>query len=585
MTRLDLHGLSLVLLAALCALVAPAAHADLGGFVIRSFDTTLEIEADAGLLVEERIQVEFLEPRHGIYRTIPVRYTDPRGYQYSLGFRFLGVGDGSAGQHDVKVSHEGAYVKLRIGSADRRVQGAVSYVVRYRLADALREFPEHQELYWNATGHEWNSPIERASVTIRLPGPVDADSLEGSGYTGRFGSREEAVRVSRPEPDLVRFESTRPLEPLEGLTVVAAWPPGLVSFPGPLVRALRFAAANWILVAPIVALAWLTRRWRSHGRDPRGPGSVVVRYEPPPDASPGEVGTLLDESADLPDITATLVDLAVRGHLRIRTEKRPRLFGLLESEATSFEGLEGGNGTLLRHERLLLAGLFEKETVVELSDLQNRFYRHLPGIKAALYEQLVERGHFAAPPDRVRRNYIVAGFAFAAVVLGAGLLWTNWRGGVMPHAAIAPALAAVATLLSFVGFARAMPRRTRRGVEVRAWALGFQEFVDRVEREPLEANAAREVFERLLPYAMALGVATRWAKRFEGIYDSGAPSWYVGAQPSRVFSTRALHSDLSSIVTKAGAAMASMPRSSGSSGSGGGGSSGGGGGGGGGGSW
>jgi uncharacterized membrane protein len=156
----------------------------------------------------------------------------------------------------------------------------------------------------------------------------------------------------------------------------------------------------------------------------------------------------------------------------------------------------------------------------------------------------------------------------------------------MPQTLILPIAAAVLTAVAFFGFAPAMPQRTRRGVELRRWALGFEEFVDRVERESLEADRARNVFEAMLPYAMALGVASAWARQFEGIYEQGTgPAWFVGRHPMTGFSTRSFERSLSSAMSQTGQMMASSPRSQGSSGGGGGGFSGGGGGGGGGGSW
>jgi len=80
-------------------------------------------------------------------------------------------------------------------------------------------------------------------------------------------------------------------------------------------------------------------------------------------------------------------------------------------------------------------------------------------------------------------------------------------------------VAARRTLAALAAFAKAMPRRTRQGVQMRGWALGFEEFVDRVKSDRLEADRRRNVFESLLPYAMALGIATTWARRFEGIYE------------------------------------------------------------------
>jgi uncharacterized membrane protein len=159
------------------------------------------------------------------------------------------------------------------------------------------------------------------------------------------------------------------------------------------------------------------------------------------------------------------------------------------------------------------------------------------------------------------------------------------RGVGEPAVALIPIVTGVLTFIAFALFAPAMPRRTPKGVQARQWALGFEEFATRVESDRLERAVAdrRQAFESLLPYAMALGVADDWARRFEGIYREQTPAWYVGPHGTHGFSTRAFERSLAGAMSQASRSMTASPRSS--SGSGGGGSSGGGGGGGGGGSW
>jgi uncharacterized membrane protein len=577
--------LLLAILPLLTLVVAPA-EADRGGFAIRSLHADLEVKPNAEMIVTERIEVDFLEPRHGIYRTIPVRYTDPIGYSYSLGFRMIDVEDDAGKAHETKVTNEGAYVKIRIGSANRTVKGLVVYNIRYLVRNALRHFPEHDELYWNVTGNEWPAPIESASATLRLPGGAEFEWIELAGYTGGYGQRSREVSVTEPQPGVAGWVTTSRLAPREGLTIVATWPHGLVQFPGRATRTAWFFLDNWVLAVPFLVGFWLWRRYKQTGRDPVDAGSVVVRYEPPEGVSAGALGTVVDEKVDQRDITATVVDLAVRGYLTIEIEKDQHLFGLIESETIHFvRQREKSSEDLLIHERRILDGIFSAGDRVELSDLKNRFYKKIPAIKNALYDRVVELGLFDARPSTVRRRTIGLGVAATALTVGAGIAWAFWRGGVMPHALIVPIVAGAVTLLLFVAFAPAMPRRTRKGVELRRWALGFEEFVDRVESDKLEADRARNVFESLLPYAMALGVAAVWARRFEGIYVQGGPAWFVGHDPTVGFSTVSFEKSLTSAMTQTSQAMASAPRSSGSSGSGGGGFSGGGGGGGGGGSW
>jgi hypothetical protein len=312
----------------------------------------------------------------------------------------------------------------------------------------------------------------------------------------------------------------------------------------------------------------------------------MVQYEPPPGITPGGVGTLIDETVDLADITATVVDLAVRRHLTIRIEERPQLFGILKRDETVFKRESPAPpGPLTAHEQKVLKALFAGGEEVDAGDLANKFYAHIPGIKDALYEGLVQQGFFDSSPARVRTKYVLLGLGagVATGLLAAG--WMALRGIGAPAAVLVPILAGALTLAVFAAFSNAMPRRTPAGVRTRQWALGFQEFARRVEGDRLERDAAemRTTFESLLPFAMALGVAGEWAKRFEGIYQDSEPAWFTGAHAGRGFSTRSFERSLSSAMTRANQTMTAAPRSS--SGSGGGGSSGGGGGGGGGGSW
>jgi uncharacterized membrane protein YgcG len=564
-----------------------AAQADRGGFHITRFDCDVVVQENSDLIVEERIEVLFTEPRHGIYREIPIHYTDPKGYQYGYDFRVLAVEDGNGRSRQVKQTRNKAMVRLRIGSPDRTVNGRQVYLVRYRARDVLRQFFGYDELYWNVTGNGWNVPIDAAQVTVHLPEAFPADSLDVSGWAGGYGSREGNVRVENLEPGVVRVSSQIPLDAREGLTVSVAWPPGVVSFPGKLTRAWRFLMMNGIILVPLLVFFYLLRRYRKHGVDPDIPPSVMVRYEPPPDVSAGTIGTLVDERVDMADITATIVDLAVRGYITIRTEVEEQFWGLKKTNVTSFTRNAGAPvSELLLHEQLILDGLFAQHaSLVTTEDLKEKFYRKIPGIRTALYERLVQKGFSSGSPEKVRQRTVAMGVLVGGLTIAVGIAWGMHQGAVFPNAAVLPIGAGVVSAVLFGIFAPAMPRRTHAGVRVVSWARGFEEFVDRVEEDRFERDAARGIYEKLLPYAMALGVATQWSRKFEGIYADQPPTWYVGPAHHRSFSTVSFHSSLQSAMSDTGRSMASTPRSSGSSGSGGGGFSGGGGGGGGGGSW
>jgi uncharacterized membrane protein len=337
---------------------------------------------------------------------------------------------------------------------------------------------------------------------------------------------------------------------------------------------------RWIpLLFPLLVFIFAYRRWDKYGRDPVE-GSYVVRYEPLAGESPGELGTLVDNTADMPDVTATLVDLAVRGYIHITELKESHLLGLVKSTDYQFDILKnrGEWKDLKAHEVSYLDALSQcadgDAYSVKMSELQNKFYRFLPEIRNSIYDELVEADYYHERPDRAKAK--AWGITvFVTFILGGITILSLSRGFVL----FEPAALVIATVLSFVIlviFAQIMPARTVAGARAREGALGFREFLSRVEEDRFKRMiTSPELFEKYLPYAMAFGVEDNWANAFKDIYRE-PPQWYTGT--GRFDSVSFGHS-ISAMSSAAASSMASSPSSSGS---GGGGSSGGGSGGGGG---
>jgi hypothetical protein len=544
--------------------------------VIKRFDAGIVVNRDGTVNVTETITAQFTGKWNGIFRTVPVDYRTPQGFNWTLRLDLETVTDQNGTPLEVETSRERHYVKYRI-----RVPGAENaartVVIRYRARNGLRFFDSHDELYWNLTGDEWEVPIEAAAGRIELPPEVSG--VRAIAFNGAYGStaREASVAI---EGTTVRIAMRRRLEFHEGLTAVVGWNKGVVAEPTDADRALGFFAANWPLAIPIPVLLTMFAIWRRVGRDPRRL-PVAVQYEPPASLTPAEAGTLMDYSADMRDVTATVVDLAVRGHLRIEEKQEPVLFGLTSRWEYVFHQLEPAAGTppLERHERQILSGIFGGETEVELSDLKNEFYRHLPGIKDSIFERLVGRGLYQSHPDKVRSNWRLGALAFGLVVFGIGVT----LGAKLNLTPVPFVVAALTSGLIILAFGQAMPARTVAGARALEKVLGFEEFLDRVEKERLERIVKTpELFERFLPYAMAFGVERKWARAFQDIYRE-PPRWYVGGNAAR-FDLSGFSSRLADLSDRTASVMTSAPRSSSGSGFSGG-SSGGGSGGGGGGGW
>ncbi|HUF25145.1 MAG TPA: DUF2207 domain-containing protein [Vicinamibacterales bacterium] len=561
-------------LAVLLLLAAAPAAAE-RTLVIESFDARIAVAADGTIVVEETIRPRYTGSWNGLYRTIPVQYKSPQGLNYTLRLDVESVTDEAGRALRYESSHERHYRKLKIW-----VPGAVDATktvkVRYRVTNGLRFFEEHDELYWNVTGDEWDVPIESVAADVRLPD--GASGIRATAFRGAYGSTEQAG--TSVEAGRVEVRTTRGLAFREGLTVVVGWNPGVVHRPTAVDKAADVVYGNLPLAIPPFVFAGMWWLWRARGRDPEL-APIVTRYEPPGHLTPAELGTLVDGKPDMRDITATIVDLAVRGYLHIEETKNESLFGLLSNKDYRFslkKPRESWAG-LGAHERDLLAAMFGGTLEsVELSDLKDKFYKHLPGLREDLYTMLVTRGFYTGRPDRVRVLYGAAGVMIGLAIAGAGA-GTMAAWGMQPVAGI---VAGILSGLIIVVFGWFMPSRTIRGTREVEHVLGFQEFLSRVEADRMERTIRTpEMFERYLPYAMALNVADTWAKAFEGIYHQ-SPSWYTGSEGAPAFRPTVFAGSLGRMSTQAASAMASATRSSGGSGFSGGSSGGGSGGGGGG---
>jgi uncharacterized membrane protein YgcG len=553
-------------LAGLLLLAATGGRAAARSLAIERFDAEVAVARDASIDVTETIRARFTGAWNGLYRTVPVVYRTPQGFDYRLFLRPLAVTDGAGRPLRYEASSERHYRKFKIWIPDAQ-DAARTVIFRYRVANALRFFTDHDELYWNVTGDEWDVPIEAASAVIRLPtGATDVRSLA---FTGSYGSRAQDADV-RTLSDGVDIDMRRPLAFHEGLTAVVGWSKGAVEEPGVLARALLFLRANWLFTLPLAVFALMLRLWYTRGRDPRL-RPIVPRYEPPDGLSPAETGTLVDNRADLRDITATLVDLAVRGFLVIEERDREGLLGLWSSKDFTLRRQKEQPGDLKPHERAVLHGIFlGRGDAVDLSDLKNEFYRELPGIRDRIFDALVGRGYYARRPDQVRTTcWVVAAIvgvtSFLAAAL-AGNAAVDLLGASPVTIFVAGALSAAVVF----AFGWVMPARTAAGAQALEGVLGFEEFLARVESDRIaRVEKTPEMFEKFLPFAMALGVEHQWARTFEGICQK-PPDWYRGASVSD-FRPGLFADRLGGMSRSAAAVMASTPRSAGGSGFGGGG--------------
>src|SRR6476660_31861 len=413
-TRLKTGGLPFKLLF-LTFIIILAAPVFAQSWRIADFQDVITVSADGSTLVKERINLVFIGQWHGIHRTIPIEYPGPRGTNYTLFLDITAVTDGAGQKLKYESKTSGNYRDLKIyitGAVDTTRTVEIEYLVR----NGIRYFEDHDEFYWNVTGNDWPVPIDHAEAHVYLPESASG-KLRAQAFTGVYGSAQRDATSEVNGAD-VAFETSNPLPMRGGMTIDIFIPKGILKEPGAITRAFWFLGSNPIVFLPFVTFAVMYVLWWYKGRDPDPGRSVAPMYEPPPGMSPAEAGALIDDTIHPRDITSTIVDLAVRGYIKIEEtvdttllvfHSRDYIFHLIKP-LTEWQGLAP-------HERVMLENIFAGGQQTRLSSLKNRFYTAIPIIQQDIKAALKNKGIYLLDPDSANGYSVVAALLIVAPFL------------------------------------------------------------------------------------------------------------------------------------------------------------------------
>ncbi len=625
----------------LLALASPA----LAEERITSFLSDVTVNPDASLEVRETITVisEGREIRRGILRDFPTTYVDTRGQRVIVGFDVLGVmRDGRAEPYALEALSNGT--RIRIGNKDVFLdEGPHRYEITYRTTRQIGFFESYDELYWNVTGNGWTFAIEKARVRIRLP--QGARILAHAEYTGPQGADGHDARVISDTGDLYEAETTRPLGPNEGFTVAVSWPKGFVAPPSDSQKWGWWISDNvgfFTLALGLLSSAlYFLLAWNRVGRDPPR-GTIIPLFAPPKGLGPSAVRFLTHYGADDKGFAAAMVGLAVKGRLKIEDDDRTFTITkladkagaepLTAAESALYAALPAGSTELKQanHARVSAArsamdGALERE--FEGAAFLRNFGWFAVGLAISVVCLIV--GAFLLPGTQGLEGIFAIGWmaVWWGVVVAVG--WASFKGlfarrglwakitslgtllFLVPFAGggiVAPALillqgggspalyalAGTAVLLGLINvvFYHLLRAPTQTGRQLLDQIEGFRLYLSTAEEERLKVlhppEKTPELFERYLPYALALDCENEWNAKFAAVLAAAAaagaagPLWYSGRHWNPG-STGGFTESLGRSLASSAAAAATAPGRS--SGSGGGGFSGGGGGGGGGSGW
>ena len=604
-----------------CCLGAPtgASPRQSVGEHIATFDSAVTARTDGSADVVETIAYDFGDTaHHGIDRLIPVSFPWTGATPHKGSFRRVtpisGVSVTATGASaQTETSESNGVYKIRVGDPNVTITGQHTYVIRYHLAGLINGFSDHDELNFNLTGNEWTVPIDSATGSVTMPAAITQ-------FACFQGYRESQLPCATANADgaTARFAQTS-LSTGEGITAVVAIPSGTITKAGrtPILEetwSLRRAftvnpatvgGGGVLLLAGVGGIVLLLSRV---GRDRRYAGSAVdaafgnatgdeapvplrdreqhpVEFVPPDGIRPGHMGTLWDEVANPLDVSAMIIDLAVRGYMRIEEVEAPGSGGVMgfgRSEGNyNFVRLREADDTLLSAESLLLQSIFRDGGQVQLSEMKQHFASRLALVESALYDDSVQLGWFPTRPDRVRSHWHAIGLA--AFLLASGIAYLAIRYTTFGLVAL-PLPFAGLLLLALSG---RFPHRTAKGSALLGRVKGFKELFDAGEGERQRFAESKQLFSQYLPYAIVFGMAEKWAVTFQALgltpQEMGLGTWYFSPYGYNPITFGYAMSSFSTVTT--GSIAAAAPSSSGASGFSGGGFSGGGFGGGGGGSW
>lgn len=541
---------------------------------ILSYDSYITIGLDGDITVRETIRVaaQGEKIRRGIYREFPTTYNDRFGNKIKVRFRMLELTrDGETEPwHKKKLSNG---VRIYAGSSDTFLApGNYTYVFTYTSNRQIGFFENHDELYWNVTGNGWDFGIEHASAAVKLPGSISAVDITLSGYTGPQGGKGRNY-VSAVADSSGTIQTTRELPPRSGLTLVMGWPKGVVAEPGRLQQLLYLLGDNFGLLLSVLAFGgsalYLFPMWSRHGRDP-GKGVIFPHYEPPQGYSPAAARYVNEMGYDDKTFTAAMINLAVKGYLAITCEDDDYTL----QQQSSSTALAPGESALLQK-------LFRVGPVLELKNTNHTLISEARfAHKNALRSDYLDR-YFKTNGLLLLPSIIVSGLLLL-VIISTGI-FVPW------------VLAFYAgVLILHIAFAYLLKAPSGRGRLLMDKLEGFKLYLEVAEKDDLDLrhppDLTPELFEKYLPYAIALGVEQKWAEQFSRVFarmeaeatgnGSYVPHWYHGS-----FSSNRMGKFASSVGSSLSSAVSSSATAPGSSSGAGGGSSGGGGGGGGGGGW
>ncbi|MDK2921806.1 MAG: hypothetical protein PWR24_1363 [Desulfonauticus sp.] len=490
-------------------------------FYIKNYDVDIKVNPNSVLEIKENLLVHFYQPRHGIKRFIPYKYrvetkTENMKNLFIYGNKYKAyIFDIETPGVKNKIYKKGAYLNIRMGDPDKYVNGDVNYTIKYKVYGTIAFFQDYAEFYYNVIGTKWDTKIDKATFSIHLPQNYLPAQDKYYVVRGKFGSTEK-VPLVRADAGILYGETSRPLNPFEGITVAIWFPKDFLSQGSLGLNLKLFFLNNYSYFIPFLVFAFWYLLWLKFGKDKKI--VKMVHFKPPAGLTPAEVGYLIDDKGDNRDLISLIFYWASQGLIDIeevegKTLLDPKRDYILYKNKDLPE-------TAKDFEKTIFYDLFPgSSNVVKTSSLKNNFYKTILKASKELTSKLIQNDAYE------RKSILLSSLAkiSAFILLFAGIILAFTQEDIVIF--ISLFFSAIITFF----FGKYLPKKTASGTKQYEQIVGFKEFIERAEKPKLELLLKEDpnYFDKILPYALALGITKKVAEKFKDLVTR-PPEWFRG---------------------------------------------------------
>lgn len=541
-------------------------------FVTKNFDVDIDVKENHMIYVKERITVDFNQSaHHGITRFIPYK---PKLYTIENIDSNISINDIDTKSKKDSEGHSYKIKSIQIGDEDKLLQGINTFEISY-VIKAYKDDDKNFDFFsQNVFPTAWVTDVENSTISIRMPKKTDWNKADF--YGGEFGSTDRMGRVFTKKIDKSgkRVVITGKNIPARyGVTVNVKLPQGY--WVNPSDRSdKRFLLYGFFFIIPLI----LAILWFVLGRDPKP--VETVEFYPPEAMTPAEIGYIIDGNVDRKDITTMIFYFASKGYLKIKEDENgnirltkiceipqeekgfartlfngiftgpetveldnlPENFGdditmAKEQVENSFEYSKGGTHRIFTFKSkmarklafgLTIAGGVLSVFLIEMEAGESGYIYHLIAEFIMLFLGMKLAMTAFDYADSVEKFQTVSKYGLGIVFITAGAIWPSFLSySLLNDFTVFPV--ALASLIVSTFFTVIMKARTKESAGLQGRIKGFKNFIKNAEynRLKLLSEENPEYFFNIIPYAHVLGMASVWAKKFDGL-NIQSPSWYEG---------------------------------------------------------